>query len=85
MTEPMLHHHHSLSAHLLLKCWNVSGTSSWRAALSGHSAAGGLTTELDPQSPSTRTTKTQSVTRSVDFTVTGRESQNRAVREMLEY
>lgn len=43
-TEPVPQHHHSLSAHLLLKCWNVSGTSSWWAALSGHSSAGGLNT-----------------------------------------
>lgn len=36
LTEPFPHLHHSLSAHLLLKCWNVSGTSSWWAALCAH-------------------------------------------------
>jgi len=49
MTEPIPRYHHSLSAHLLLKCRNVSGTSSWRAVLSAHSAAGGLMNELRPQ------------------------------------
>lgn len=55
MTELIPCHHYSLSAHLLLNCWNVSGTSSWRAALSGHSAAGGLMTELHPHPSSTHT------------------------------
>lgn len=49
VTEPIPHHHHSLSAHLLLKGRNVPGTPSWQAALSGQFAAGGLTTELNLQ------------------------------------
>lgn len=54
MTELIPPHHRSLSAHLLLKCWNVSGTSSWRASLSGHSAAGDLMTELRSRPPTQR-------------------------------
>lgn len=56
--SPYPRHHRSLSAHLLLKCWNVSGTSSWRAVLSGHSAAGGRMTELRPYPPFNTHTQT---------------------------
>lgn len=55
MTEPTAERHHSLSALLLLKSWNVSGTSSRGEVLSSRSAAGGLVTEICPAAPLTQT------------------------------
>ncbi len=67
-TEPIPRHHHSLSAHLLLKCWNVSGTSSWWAVLSGHSAAGGRMRELCPYPPFNTHTHTHTHTHAITKT-----------------